>query len=150
MADTHTGTCFCGAVAIEVTGVPAEMGYCHCNSCRSYSGGPVSAFKLWKEENVKVTKGAEFLGRFRKTEMTERRFCTKCGGHVMAEHPSFGFTSVYAATIPTGHCHGKVDRLGPCAIRQRHAADLLCAPPVSCRDHPACHVALPPVHVELP
>ena len=101
MADTHTGTCFCGAVAIEVTGVPAEMGYCHCNSCRSYSGEPVSAFKLWKEENVKVTKGAEFLGRFRKTDMTERRFCTKCGGHVMAEHPSFGFTSVYAATIPT-------------------------------------------------
>ena len=61
----------------------------------------MSAFKLWKEENVKVTKGAEFLGRFRKTEMTERRFCTKCGGHVLAEHPSFGFTSVYAATIPT-------------------------------------------------
>ena len=100
MADTHTGTCFCGAVAIEVTGVPEEMGYCHCNSCRSYSGGPVSAFTLWKEENVKVTKGAEFLGRFRKTEMSERRFCTNCGGHVMVDHPSLGFTDVYAAIIP--------------------------------------------------
>lgn len=100
MADTHTGTCFCGAVAIEVTGVPEEMGYCHCSSCRSYSGGPVSAFTLWKEENVNVTKGVEFLGRFKKTEMSERRLCTKYGGHVMVDHPSLGFTDVHAAIIP--------------------------------------------------
>ncbi len=101
MAETHKGTCFCGAVAIEVTGAPEEMGYCHCRSCRSYSGGPMNAFTLWKAENVRVTKGAEFLGRFKKTEFSERRFCMKCGGHVMVDHPSLGFTDVYAAIIPT-------------------------------------------------
>jgi hypothetical protein len=101
MADTHMGACFCGAVAIEVTGVPEEMGYCHCSSYRSYSGGPVSAFTLWKEENVKVTKGAEFLGRFKKTEMSDRRFCTRRGGHIMVDHPSLGFTDVHPATIPS-------------------------------------------------
>jgi hypothetical protein len=100
MDDTHTGTCFCGAVAIEVTGAPEEMGYCHCSSCRSYSGGPVKAFMLWRAENVKVTKGAELLGRFAKTEMSHRRFCTKCGGHVMTDHPALGLTDVYAAVIP--------------------------------------------------
>jgi hypothetical protein len=100
MADTHSGSCFCGAVAIEVTGAPEEMGYCHCNSCRSYSGGPLTAFKLWKQEKVKVMRGAEFLGRFNKTGMSDRRFCTRCGGHVMAEHPSLGVTSVHAAMIP--------------------------------------------------
>jgi hypothetical protein len=101
MADTHRGTCFCGAVAIEVTGVPLEMGYCHCSSCRSYSGGPVNAFTLWKPESVTVTKGAELLGRFQKTAMSERRFCTTCGGHVMVGHPGLGLVDVYAATIPT-------------------------------------------------
>jgi hypothetical protein len=101
MAEAHMGTCFCETVALEVTGAPEEMGYCHCNSCRSYSGGPLTAFKLWREDNVKVTKGAEFLGCFSKTEMSKRRFCTKCGGHVMAEHPSLGVTSVYAAMIPS-------------------------------------------------
>jgi hypothetical protein len=101
MADRHTGTCFCGAVSIEVTGVPVEMGYCHCNSCRSYSGAPVTAFTLWKKESVKVTKGAELLGRFAKTQMSDRRFCTKCGGHVMVDHPGLGFTDVHAAVIPT-------------------------------------------------
>ena len=101
MADTHVGTCFCGAVAIEVTGAPEEMGFCHCNSCRSYSGGPVNALTLWKRENVKVTKGAEFLGRFNKTEFSGRRFCTRCGGHVMVDHPTLGLTDVHASTIPT-------------------------------------------------
>ena len=101
MAHTHTGTCFCGTVAIEVTGVPEEIGYCHCNSCRSYSGGPVSTFTLWKAESVKVTKGMEFLGRFNKSGFSDRQFCTRCGGHIMTDHPGFGFTDVCAAIIPT-------------------------------------------------
>jgi hypothetical protein len=101
MPETHTGACFCGAVEIEVAGAPIEMGYCHCSSCRSYSGAPVSAFTLWQAGNVRITRGAEFLGRFNKTEFSDRRFCTKCGGHVLVGHPAFGFTDVHAATIPT-------------------------------------------------
>ncbi|WP_395681406.1 GFA family protein [Dokdonella sp.] len=100
MTDKHTGTCFCGAVRIEVNGSPEAMGYCHCASCRSWSAGPVNAFTLWKPENVKVTGGSEFLGHFMKTPTSNRAFCTRCGGHVMTEHPTFGLTDVYAATIP--------------------------------------------------
>jgi hypothetical protein len=101
MTTTHTGTCFCGAVGIEVTGAPEAMGYCHCGSCRSWSAGPVNAFTLWKPESVKVTKGSQYLGRFAKTETSDRQFCTKCGGHLMTVHPTFGLTDVYAATIPS-------------------------------------------------
>ena len=101
MADKHTGSCFCGAVAVEVTGAPEGMGYCHCSSCRSWSAGPVNAFTLWKPENVKVTKGAEFIGKFMKTPVSDRKFCTKCGGHIMTDHPPLGLVDVYAATIPT-------------------------------------------------
>ncbi|HEY7088683.1 MAG TPA: GFA family protein [Tepidisphaeraceae bacterium] len=101
MTDKHKGTCFCGAVELEVTGAPAAMGYCHCASCRSWSAGPVNAFTLWKPDAVKVTKGAQFVGRFKKTEKSDRQYCTKCGGHLMTGHPTFGLTDVYAATIPT-------------------------------------------------
>ena len=101
MADKHKGACFCGAVEIEVTGEPAAMGYCHCSSCRSWSAGPVNAFTLWKPETVKVTKGAEFIGHFKKTAMSDRQFCTKCGGHLMTGHPTLGLTDVYAATVPS-------------------------------------------------
>ena len=49
----HVGSCFCGAVELEVAGAPEAMGYCHCSSCRSWSGGPVNAFSLWKPEAVR-------------------------------------------------------------------------------------------------
>ena len=101
MSDTYTGTCFCGSVEIEATGAPEAMGYCHCRSCRSWSAGPVNAFSLWKPENVRVTKGAEFVGRYMKTPVSDRKYCTQCGGHLMTEHPPLGLTDVYAATIPT-------------------------------------------------
>jgi hypothetical protein len=101
MTHTHTGACFCGAVEIEVSGDPEAMGYCHCESCRSWSAGPVNAFTLWKPENVKVTKGKNVLATFIKNPTSERQFCTKCGGHVMTGHPTFGLTDVYAATIPS-------------------------------------------------
>ena len=99
MADTHTGTCFCGALEIKVTGAPLEMGYCHCSSCRSYSGGPVSAYMLWRTEQVEVARGAELLGRFQKTEISDRQYCTRCGGHVLTRHPGMGLTDVRAGII---------------------------------------------------
>jgi hypothetical protein len=101
MANTYQGTCFCGAVAVEATGEPQAMGYCHCNSCRSWSASPVNAFTLWAADSVKVTKGAEHIGTYNKTEISYRKFCTRCGGHVMTDHPTFGMVDVYAATIPT-------------------------------------------------
>ncbi|MGE5260046.1 MAG: GFA family protein [Actinomycetota bacterium] len=97
----HKGKCFCGAVEIEVQGAPEAMGYCHCSSCRSWSAAPVNSFTLWKPENVKVTKGAEFVSRFMKTENSGRQSCKKCGGHIMTDHPIMGLVDVYAATIPT-------------------------------------------------
>jgi len=98
---THSGSCFCGAVEIEVTGEPVAMGYCHCGSCRSWSAAPVNAFTLWKPENVKVTKGADLVGHFMKTKMSDRRYCTRCGGHLMNAHPPLGLVDVYAATVPS-------------------------------------------------
>src|SRR5262249_38431218 len=99
-SDPQSGTCFCGAVAINVEGAPLEMGYCHCISCRSYSGAPMSAFILWSADQVSVTRGAEFLGGFSKSEMSRRRFCTNCGGHIMTEHSMLGLIDVRAGVLP--------------------------------------------------
>lgn len=97
----HKGQCFCGAVEVEVTGSPEAMGYCHCRSCRSWSGGPVNAFSLWKPEAVAVTRGAEHVRTFAKTPLSERKFCGKCGGHLMTNHPPLGMVDVFAATMPS-------------------------------------------------
>jgi hypothetical protein len=100
MANSYSGACFCGSVALEVRGDPEAMGYCHCESCRSWSGGPVNAFSLWKPESVTVTKGEDKIGTYAKTEMSHRQFCRECGGHLMTRHPTFGLVDVFAATIP--------------------------------------------------
>ncbi|WP_156254879.1 GFA family protein [Sandarakinorhabdus oryzae] len=98
---SYQGACFCGAVTITTSGEPEGMGYCHCSSCRSWSGGPVNAFTLWKPEAVQVTSGADVLATFIKNPMSERKFCAKCGGHVMTNHPGLGLIDVFASTIPT-------------------------------------------------
>jgi hypothetical protein len=97
---TYRGECFCGAVEIEASGEPEGMGYCHCRSCRSWSGGPVNAFSLWKPEAVRVTRGENDLTSFQKTEVSDRAWCAKCGGHLMARHPTLGLVDVFAATLP--------------------------------------------------
>ena len=100
MADTYAGNCCCGAVAIEASGAPVDMGYCHCGACRAYSGGPVNAFTLWKEGDVKVTKGAESLGKFTSSPLSIRTYCTECGGNVFVEHPTLGMIDIPAGLIP--------------------------------------------------
>ena len=100
MTETHRGTCFCGAVEIETTGVPEAMGYCHCASCRAWSASPVNAFTLWKPDHVRVTRGADAIGHYAKTPTSDRQFCTTCGGHVMTRHPTLGLTDVFAAMLP--------------------------------------------------
>ena len=76
----HNGKCFCGAVEFTLTGEPAAMGYCHCESCRHWSAGPVNAFTLWQPEALKVTKGAENIGTYNKTANSYRKWCKTCGG----------------------------------------------------------------------
>jgi len=97
----HKGSCFCGAVTLEATGSPEAMGYCHCSSCRSWSGGPINAFSLWKPGAVKVAAGAEHVASFSKTPMSHRKYCKKCGGHLMTDHPPLGLVDVFASTLPT-------------------------------------------------
>jgi hypothetical protein len=87
-------------VELTVTGAPAAMGYCHCESCRRWSAGPVNAFTLWSPASVKITKGEANLGSYNKTPQSSRKWCKSCGGHVMTDHPPFKLVDVYAAVIP--------------------------------------------------
>lgn len=97
---TYEGSCFCGAVQFTVTGEPAGMGYCHCESCRSWSASPVNAFTLWKPDAVHIIRGAESIRTYNQTAKSYRKWCKSCGGHLFTNHPGWGVTDVYAASIP--------------------------------------------------
>ena len=98
--NAYSGSCFCGEVQLRVTGDPVAMGYCHCDSCRRWSAGPINAFTLWKPDAVTITAGADNLGSYSKTPQSIRKWCKTCGGHLLTEHPTMGVTDVYAAIIP--------------------------------------------------
>jgi hypothetical protein len=38
---------------------------------------------------------------FQKTELSQRQYCRRCGGHLMTNHPPLGLVDVFAATLPT-------------------------------------------------
>jgi hypothetical protein len=96
----YKGSCFCGAVRLTVSGEPAGMGCCDCESCRNWSAGPFKAFTLLKPEAVQITRGADKVGTYHKTPHSHRMSCTGCGGHLYTEHPGVGLIDVYAAVIP--------------------------------------------------
>jgi len=97
----YFGECFCGAVKFSVSGEPAAMGYCHCESCRHWSAGPVNAFSLWAPDAVQVLQGAEQIDTYNRTPASYRKWCKACGGHLFTEHPGMGLTDVYVALLPT-------------------------------------------------
>ena len=105
------GQCACGAVEVSVQGAPVIMGYCHCRDCRDWSAAPINAFTIWPKDAVTVTKGADNLDTYERTDRSVRTWCKTCGGHVLTEHPHMGVIDVYAATIadypfkPALHVH---------------------------------------------
>jgi hypothetical protein len=96
----YQGRCFCGAVEFTVSGEPVAMGYCHCQSCRQWSAGPVNAFSLWPPEALSVTRRADNIDCYNKTPGSSRKWCKRCGGHLFTDHPGMGLVDVYAALLP--------------------------------------------------
>jgi hypothetical protein len=80
-----TGTCLCGAVAYEADAAAARIAHCHCRTCRKTHGTAFSSVTAVPREKFRWTRGAEVLGGFESSPGKFRRFCTKCGSHVMAE-----------------------------------------------------------------
>jgi hypothetical protein len=87
-------------VQFRVTGEPAAAGYCHCDSCRHWSAGPVNAFTLWPPDALEITRGEDRIGSFSKTPRSIRKWCTTCGGHLFTEHPDWALVDVYASLMP--------------------------------------------------
>jgi hypothetical protein len=78
------GGCLCGAVRFVATGSPKGVYWCHCESCRSHSGAPVSVFVAFERSAYTVSKGE--IAKFDSTPgRTRRGFCARCGSTLTCE-----------------------------------------------------------------
>ena len=107
------GTCRCGSVAIEVTGLPHFTGYCHCDDCRRSNGAPVASFAGFEEKDFGWTS-KENLGEWRNGDYV-RLFCKVCGSPIAYRDDNLpdvvffytGFMSDPAAFPPEHHSYYK-------------------------------------------
>ncbi|MCJ1371819.1 hypothetical protein MMC20_003039 [Loxospora ochrophaea] len=92
MADTaatpstepRTGSCLCGKVQYEMSGLPSGMVLCHCRNCRQASGSSFAANTWYQKSQFQITQGADEVKLYHddRTESgssLERYFCGNCG-----------------------------------------------------------------------
>lgn len=80
-----TGSCLCGAIAYEADAPVARIAHCHCRTCRKTHAAAFSSLAAVPRESFRWSRGAELLGAFESSPGKFRRFCTRCGSHLMAE-----------------------------------------------------------------
>lgn len=73
----HTGSCLCGAVSFEISSTIEKVGACHCDMCKSWSGGVFLGIEVLPDA-LKVT-GEENLKTYSSSPWAERSFCGTCG-----------------------------------------------------------------------
>ena len=82
------GSCLCGAVAYEVDAPAGPIAHCHCRTCRKTHGAAFSTVMPVPRHFFRWLRGKELLSTFESSPGKLRRFCTRCGSHIVAERPN--------------------------------------------------------------
>lgn len=92
-----TGSCLCGAVAYEISGLMKDALACHCTQCRKQTGsywissGVADAdFKLTKQDGLKW---------FASSDVAKRGFCKECGSNLFWKQNGSDTTSICVGGI---------------------------------------------------
>src|SRR5438105_11753662 len=94
-----SGRCLCGTFEYEVNDNFKYSGFCHCSDCRRFSGSASSAMAGIANEEFNVTKGAEAIKTYFKSEKTVLAFCGNCGSSLYAEKPKRGMLHLRLGTL---------------------------------------------------
>jgi len=81
---TIRGKCYCGAVEIEISEPSQNQLYCHCQSCRSWTGQQVMTGAVFSGDAVRFLSGEANVRRFKitDTQKLERLSCEQCGAAI--------------------------------------------------------------------
>ncbi len=69
------GSCNCGSIHFEVSGIPRGVSFCHCGQCRKQSGGVWSSAFV-DEAELEITGAPRW---YDSSTQARRGFCPTCG-----------------------------------------------------------------------
>lgn len=93
--------CYCGVVKLAIQGDPVVQCYCHCSSCRKWSGQPVTACILWPEAQVNIVAGRDQMHRHSNTDHPEggKFSCKICGGAIGTFLPGSRMYDIFGGVL---------------------------------------------------
>jgi len=81
------GSCLCGAVNYEVERLDMPIEHCHCRTCRKAHASAYATTAGIMREHFRWVSGEENVRAYESSPGKLRRFCSRCGTHLMAERP---------------------------------------------------------------
>ncbi|QHF44220.1 aldehyde-activating protein [Pseudomonas sp. S35] len=104
------GSCLCKAVQYQLDSLDMPISHCHCISCRKAHGAAFVTTAGVMREHFRWTQGEALLSSFESSPGKLRRFCSRCGSHLIAERGHQPHVIVRVATLdddpgvrPTSH-----------------------------------------------
>lgn len=84
---TVAGSCLCRAVRFAVRLPSRFCAHCHCPDCRRAHGAAFVTWAGFREEQVRILAGKDFLTRHLTDTGATRSFCKRCGSTLFYEGP---------------------------------------------------------------
>ena len=78
------GGCHCGAVAYEIDALATPIGHCYCVTCRKTHAAAAKPNARVKASAFRWLSGEDQLTAYRSSPDKQRKFCARCGCHVIA------------------------------------------------------------------
>jgi len=83
---TATGRCLCGKISYRITGPKIWSGYCHCESCRRFSGAVVTSWLGISDTDLEFDQHQPAVYQ---SEGVKRGFCPSCGSSLTYQSERF-------------------------------------------------------------
>jgi len=93
------GQCLCGAIAYEVVQLDCVIVHCHYRTCRKAHASAFASTARVDREHFRWRRGEEQVCAYESSPGKLRRFCGKCGSHVVAERSGVPYVILRVATL---------------------------------------------------
>jgi len=97
MAETHQGSCLCGAVHFEVSGPLRGVIFCHCSQYRKQTGHFFAATNVLTE-NLTIS-GEDQVKWYAASPDALRGFCGTCGSALFWKAKNYPYTAILAGAF---------------------------------------------------